>query len=173
MHGDLEPKLPLSDRGGFYNGKRSADCGLASFRGTALQHNEGAQVQHVETLLDFRLGEAWVEGHRGGTAGDCHDGESRFRAVRHQDPDPGIAVETGQAQPPAECVQLAFKTAVCQRLESARDDRRLVRKPTGSSTDDLAYCESGFRLPTVARADGLGTRGGGRRFVVQKHSVLP
>ncbi|KRP85250.1 hypothetical protein AOQ73_39325 [Bradyrhizobium pachyrhizi] len=173
MHGDLESKLALSDRSGFYDGKRSAGCGLASFRGTALQHNEGAQVQHVETLLDFRLGEAWVERNRDATAGDCDDGENRLRAVRHQDPDPGITIETGQAQPPADRVQLAFKTVVCQRLESARDDRRLVRKPTGSSTYDLAYCEPGFRLPMVASVEALGTHGGARRLVVQKHSVLP
>jgi hypothetical protein len=143
LHGDIESKLTVSDRSGFDDGKPSPLSGLASFKGTALRHEKSAQAQHVEALIDLRRRQPRIKRNRYATAGYCHDGENRLRAVRHQQSDPGVAIESGQTQLPADVVQLALKIVVRQRHERGRDDRRLVWEQAGSPTDDLAQREFG------------------------------
>src|SRR5262249_40377501 len=124
----------------------------------ALRHEKSVQVQHVEMLIDLRRGQPRVKRNRNAAAGYCHEGENRTRAVRHEHPDPGVAIEPSQTQLPAYVVQLALKILICQRRKRGGDDRRLVWKPAGTPTDDLAQREMGFRLCAIAR--GRGSLGG-------------
>ncbi|KRQ95035.1 hypothetical protein CP49_32630 [Bradyrhizobium valentinum] len=130
----------MSDRSGFDDGKPPQLSGLASLRGTALRQEKSVQAQHVETLINLRLGQSWIKRNRDAAAGYRHDGENRIRAVRHEYPDPGVAIEPSQTQLPADAVQLALKIAVRQGRKRGGDNRRLMWERTGSPTDDLAQC---------------------------------
>ena len=103
-----------------------------------MRHEKSIQAQHVETLIDFRPGQSRIKRNRDAAAGYPHDGENRLRAVRHEYPDPGIAVKACQTQLPADTVQLALKIAVRQRRKRGGDDRRLMWERTCSPTDGLA-----------------------------------
>jgi hypothetical protein len=146
--------MTVSDRSGFDDGEPSPLSGLAGFGSTALRHEKSVQAQHVETLIDLRLGQPRIKRNRDAAAGDCNDGENRVRAVRHEYPDPGVAIEPSQTQLPADAVQLALKIAVRQGRKRGGDDRRLVWEKTGSPTDDLAQRELVFRLCAVAGGRG-------------------
>ena len=106
--------------------------------------------------MQLRRGQPWIKRNRDAAAGYCHDGENRLRTVRHEHPDPGVAIEPSQTQLPADVVQLALKTLVRQRRKRGGDDRRLAWEPAGSPTDDLAQRELG---QLCAIAGGRRSRG--------------
>jgi hypothetical protein len=138
-----------------------------------LRYDKGVQAQHVETLIDLRRRQPRIKGNCDAAAGYCHDCENRLGALRHEHPDPGVAIESCRTKLQADIVQLELKIVVRQRRKRGRDYRRLVWKPTGNATDDLAQRELGLRDRAVTGGRALGADHASRLLVLQEQFTNP
>jgi len=107
-----------------------------------LRHEKSVQAQHVETLIDLRWWQPRIQRDRDAAARYCHDGEYNLRAIRHEHPDPGAAIEPSQTQLPAEVVQLALKISVRQRRKLGGDDRSVPSQADQAPAEPIMRANS-------------------------------